>query len=392
MPPTQRFPTYRLHTIKSHNAPVNAICFSSPPGTYILTGSSDRSIHLCRALPPSSTTVPATTPITTTPIQRYAKHGYSVLDLAVTADNARFASVGGDKQVFLWDVETGTTVRRWSGHDARVEAVEFGAEADSIVASGSADTTLKLWDTRSLTSKPIQTLSEARDTISSLSIHMPTASIISGSYDGRIRSYDLRMGMVNVDVMGHEVTSVRCSDDGNMVLASCLDGWIRMVDRADGSVLKAFGGGRSYAAAAASASGQAESVSAAPAAAATAATAAAAGGDETPRYVNSSLRIRSSFAMGDSVVFSGGETDEKESAVNAESHVFAWDVLTGDVIAKGLFKFLDDFGISFPRSTSFHTENEPVNDPYICYVVMTILITSPSRLTSAILYYYKRQD
>lgn len=59
-----------------------------------------------------------------------------MLDLAVTADNAKFASVGGDKQVFLWDVETGTTVRRWSGHDARVEAVEFGAEADSIVASG----------------------------------------------------------------------------------------------------------------------------------------------------------------------------------------------------------------------------------------------------------------
>ncbi|PGH01127.1 mitogen-activated protein kinase organizer 1 [Blastomyces parvus] len=324
MPPTRKFPTQRLHTIKTHNAPVNAICFSSSPGTYILTGSSDRSVHLCRALPESSTTVSATTPITTTPIQRYAKHGYSVLDLAVTADNARFASVGGDKQVFLWDVETGTTVRRWSGHDARVEAVEFGAEADSIVASGSADKTLKLWDTRSLTSKPIQTLTEARDTISSLSIHTPTASIISGSYDGRIRSYDLRMGMVNVDVMGHEVTSVRCSDDGNVVLASCLDGWIRMVDRTDGTVLKAFGGRGSYAAAAAAASGQAGSDSAA----------ATTDRDETPRYVNSSLRIRSSFGMGDSIVFSGGETDEKESALNVESHVFVWDVLTGDVITR----------------------------------------------------------
>ncbi|KLJ08608.1 hypothetical protein EMPG_15959 [Blastomyces silverae] len=179
---------------------------------------------------------------------------------------------------------------------------------------------------------------------------MPTASIISGSYDGRIRSYDLRMGMVNVDVMGHEVTSVRCSDDGNVVLASCLDGWIRMVDRADGSVLKAFGGGGSYAAAAAAASRPAESDSAADAAT----------GDETPRYVNSSLRIRSSFAMGDSVVFSGGETDEKESAANAESHVFVWDVLTGDVIAKGLFKFLDDFGIFLSPQSFLHSGNEPI--------------------------------
>jgi mitogen-activated protein kinase organizer 1 len=62
-----------------------------------------------------------------------------VLDLAVTADNARFVSVGGDKQVFLWDVESATTVRRWSGHGGRVEAVEFGGEADSVVITG------KLW-------------------------------------------------------------------------------------------------------------------------------------------------------------------------------------------------------------------------------------------------------
>ncbi|KMU73220.1 hypothetical protein CISG_03480 [Coccidioides immitis RMSCC 3703] len=116
---TQSFPTARLHTIKTHNAPVNAVAFSSSPGTYILTGSSDRDVHLSRAVPQSSSASANT--VTTTPIQKYEAHGYSVLDLAVTADNARFVSVGGDKQVFLWDVETGSTVRRWSGHDARVE-------------------------------------------------------------------------------------------------------------------------------------------------------------------------------------------------------------------------------------------------------------------------------
>lgn len=112
---------------------MNAVVFSSSPGTYILTGSSDRDVHLTRAVPQSSA---ASNPVTTSPIQKYEAHGYAVLDLAVTADNARFASVGGDKQVFLWDVETGTTVRRWSGHDARVEGVEFGGDADSVVISG----------------------------------------------------------------------------------------------------------------------------------------------------------------------------------------------------------------------------------------------------------------
>lgn len=44
--------------------------------------------------------------------------------------------MGGDRQVFLWDVETGGTVRRWAGHLSRVEAVEFAGEGDSVVVSG----------------------------------------------------------------------------------------------------------------------------------------------------------------------------------------------------------------------------------------------------------------
>ena len=83
---------------------------------------------------------------TTSPIQKYEAHGYSVLDVAVTIDNARFASVGGDRQVFLWDVEQGGTVRRWTGHTSRVEAVQFAGENDSVVVSGiSYPSSASLW-------------------------------------------------------------------------------------------------------------------------------------------------------------------------------------------------------------------------------------------------------
>ncbi len=69
-------------------------------------------------------------------IQVYSAQGYEVLDLAVTDDNARFASVGGDKQVFYWDVATARTLRRWAGHLGRVNCVRFGGEGDSLVISG----------------------------------------------------------------------------------------------------------------------------------------------------------------------------------------------------------------------------------------------------------------
>ena len=69
-------------------------------------------------------------------MQSFSAHGYEVLDIAVTEDNARFASVGGDRLVFLWDVSQGKTLRRWSGHNGRVNAVAFAGEGDAVVVSG----------------------------------------------------------------------------------------------------------------------------------------------------------------------------------------------------------------------------------------------------------------
>ncbi|KAJ5685193.1 hypothetical protein N7536_007812 [Penicillium majusculum] len=296
--PRTIFPTRHIHTLKTHNGPVNAVTFSSSGGTYVLTGSSDRAVHLSRAVPNNSNTQTAVE--TTTPIQKYEAHGYSVLDIAVAADNARFASVGGDRQVFLWDVEQGITTKRWSGHNSRVEAVQFAGDGDSVVVTGSADTTINLWDTRSSSYKPIQTLTEATDTVSTLHVHMGSYSIASGSYDGHARIYDVRTGKTTVDVLAHPVTSVRCSSDGNALLASTLDGHIRLLDRMDGKVLNAFSGEKTVS-----------------------------GGIGKPKhsYRNSELRVRSVFAMGDAVVLSGSEEGTAGAAA------FAWDVIKGEVIA-----------------------------------------------------------
>jgi WD40 repeat protein len=57
--------------------------------------------------------------------------------LCSSPDSARFASCGGDKNVFLWDVGTAQIIRRFSGHTARVNAVAFNFEA-SVLASGNS--------------------------------------------------------------------------------------------------------------------------------------------------------------------------------------------------------------------------------------------------------------
>ena len=65
-------------------------------------------------------------------------HPYTSLtssDFARSHDNAKFASSGGDRSVFLWDVATGVTTRRLAGHMGKIHVVEFNEDA-SVVASG----------------------------------------------------------------------------------------------------------------------------------------------------------------------------------------------------------------------------------------------------------------
>ena len=266
----QSFPTTRLACLSVSNSPIHALTFSSGSGQYLLTGSQDRSIRLHN-------------PLTTKLIQTYSAHGYEVLDLCISDDNARFVSGGGDKTVFLWDVATAQTLRRFQGHVGRVEAVMFGGEGDGVVVSGSYDGSVKVWDAKSRSDKAIMTFTEAKDSVSCVAVR--GHEIYAGSVDGRVRIYDLAMGCVETDVLGTSVTSVTPTLAGDSYLVSTLDSKMRLMDRPSGKCLQTF---------------------------------------MDPEFQNETYRLRSTLGMGDSVAFSGGE----------DGRVFVWDVLTGEVVER----------------------------------------------------------
>ncbi|KAJ9629423.1 hypothetical protein H2203_001796 [Taxawa tesnikishii (nom. ined.)] len=244
---------------------VLALSYSAGTGQYLLTGSTDRTIRL---FSPSSSKL----------IQTYSAHGYEVLDIAVADANDKFISVGGDKTVFVWDVATAQTLRRWSGHAGRVNACAWAGEGESVVVSGSYDSTVKLWDTKARSEKPLMTLAEAKDSVSTLHVQGP--EILVGSVDGRVRCYDLRMGCVDVDVIGHSVTTVVGARAKDSYLVSTLDSTLRLMDKRDGKLLQAF---------------------------------------RDPEFKNTNYRIRSTLAAADSLVISGSE----------DGSVFVWDLLSG---------------------------------------------------------------
>ena len=69
-----------------------------------------------------------------------------------------------------------------------------------ISTTGSYDSTVRLWDLKSQNRQAIQVLDEARDAVQTL--HVGPTYVLTGSVDGYVRTYDLRMGELRSDFIG----------------------------------------------------------------------------------------------------------------------------------------------------------------------------------------------
>jgi mitogen-activated protein kinase organizer 1 len=221
-----------------------------------------------------------------------------VLDISVAADNASFASVGGDRSVFLWDVATAQTLRRFGGnqgHTARINSVAFAGSGDSVLVSGSFDASVRIWDVKSQQMKPIMVLEEAKDSVSCVLAGLPAGAageyeILAGSVDGRVRCYDLRKGVLDTDVIGASVTSLQRTRDGRGILVGALDSSIRLMERDGGGLLKAY---------------------------------------KYDGWKNKEFRLRSVFGGNERWVLC-----ENEEVTGDDGEVVVWDTLTGKVVER----------------------------------------------------------
>jgi mitogen-activated protein kinase organizer 1 len=69
-----------------------------------------------------------------------------------------------------------------------------------------------------------------------------SAEIVGGSVDGTVRRFDVRMGLEVSDSLGAAVTSVSVSGDGLCILASCMDGTVKLLDKSGGDLLASYSG------------------------------------------------------------------------------------------------------------------------------------------------------
>ena len=230
------------------NAPALRCRFTPATGDYAVL-CKDRSVVLCN-------------PRTRLTLKEYTGvHAREVRDATASRDNSRLVSCGGDRGVFVWDVKTGQTTRRFTGHDAfGVNCVKFLSSSsssssatnteESVVVSCGFDRNVKFWDVRSNRQhEAMETVGQFSDAAMDLTVSRgdkgggKTNEISACSIDGTIRTFDIRKGELRVDTLSGKqpITAIENSGDEKCVLAT-LPKTIALLDKTTGEVLKTFSG------------------------------------------------------------------------------------------------------------------------------------------------------
>ncbi|QLE49645.1 protein kinase [Nostoc sp. C057] len=235
-----------VQTLRGHSSMVHAIAIS-PDGQLIASGSNDHTIKLWQLSTGklvrqmgrwSSGHSSMVNSVAFSPISsNFSYQGDSGKSGGVTDLNRGILASGSwDNTIKLWDVNTGKEIRTLTGHTNWVNSVAFSPDGKFLV-SGSADCTIKLWQVN--TGIEIQTLTGHSDSVSSIAYSPRTATttnsqdrqlVASGSNDYTVKLWQLYTGRNIYTLTGHSffINCIAFSHDAEMIASGSGDNTIKL--------------------------------------------------------------------------------------------------------------------------------------------------------------------
>lgn len=156
-------------------------------------------------------------------------HTSAVLDICWTRDSDQVLTASADKTGALWDVNSGTRVKRFRGHTGVVNCISTTRRGDALAVTGGDDCQALLWDFRCKTNIGAFPTDYQ---ITGVCFSDDSTQIFTSGIDDVIRCWDINKGKEMYTLQGHtdSVTGVSLSPDGSYLLSNGMDNTLRIWD------------------------------------------------------------------------------------------------------------------------------------------------------------------
>jgi WD40 repeat protein len=168
-------------------------------------------------------------------------HTVPIWSVAFSPDGYRLLSGSEDKTVRLWDLKTGHELRRFEGHTDEVWSVAYSPDG-RFAASGGADRIVRLWGVED--GKEHGRFEGHEGIVGSVTFSPDGSQLLSGSDDKTMRLWELKTGHEIRCLRGHEANFriVRFLPDGLRALSCSHDKTLRLWNLKTGNELRRFRG------------------------------------------------------------------------------------------------------------------------------------------------------
>lgn len=194
-----------------------------------------------RVQSPTQTTVKTTT-------EQFLKFWHTIIGfeqpvrcLAINSNN-QIASVSEDREINLWQVNTGQRISTLQGHTDKITCLAISFSGQTLI-SGSRDQTIRFWDLKE--KKNIRTLgsnfSGYLDQVVALGLTPDNQTLISCGADNSLKIWDVNRAREILNIsLAAAVTCLAVSPDGQLFCSGGLEPQLRIRHTKNGQVIRSI--------------------------------------------------------------------------------------------------------------------------------------------------------